>query len=111
MKLTFQSKKLQKLCEDAREMHKRRPDIERKLKLRIAALKASDTIEQLERNDPLGKWHRLTGNRNGQWAGTVSYNERLVIEPLVDGLRIVDIEKERQSTEAHIVEVIDYHEG
>ncbi|MBM6784502.1 type II toxin-antitoxin system RelE/ParE family toxin [Enorma massiliensis] len=82
MKVSFQTKKLQKLCEDEREMHKRRPDIERKLRLRIAALKANNTIAELEVNDPLGKWHRLKENRKGQWSGAVSSNERIIIEPL-----------------------------
>lgn len=109
MKLTFKTKKLEKLCEDERGMHKQRPDIERKLRLRIAALKANDTIEQLEQNDPLGKWHRLAEDRSGQWAGTVSYNERIIIEPLVNGLRVIGIEKEKQATEAHVVEITDYH--
>ena len=76
-------------------MHKRRPDIERKLRLRIAALKASDSIAQLEMNDPLGKWHRLKKNRKGQWPGAVSSNERIIIEPLKNGVRIIDIEEER----------------
>ena len=110
MKLTFLSKKLQKLCEDDREMHKRRPDIERKLRLRIAALKASEDIAQLEMNDPLGKWHRLKQNRKGQWSGAVSSNERIIIEPLKDGVRVIDIEEEKRSTEARVVEIIDYHE-
>ena len=55
MRVSFQTKKLQKLCEDEREMHKRRPNIERKLRLRIAALKANNTIAGLEVNDPFGK--------------------------------------------------------
>lgn len=110
MKVSFQTKKLQKLCEDEREMHKRRPDIERKLRLRIAALKANNTIAELEVNDPLGKWHRLKENRKGQWSGAVSSNERIIIEPLKNGVRIIDIEKERRSTEARVVEIIDYHE-
>lgn len=91
-------------------MHKRRPDIERKLRLRIAALKANNTIAELEVNDPLGKWHRLKENRKGQWSGGVSSNERIIIEPLKNGVRIIDIEEERQSTEARVVEIIDYHE-
>lgn len=110
MKVSFQTKKLQKLCEDEREMHKRRPDIERKLRLRIAALKANNTIAELEVNDPLGKWHRLKENRKGQWSGAVSSNERIIIEPLKNGVRIIDIEEERRSTEARVVEIIDYHE-
>ena len=36
--------------------------------------------------------------------------ERIIIEPLKNGVRIIDIEEERRSTEAHVVEIIDYHE-
>lgn len=91
-------------------MHKRRPDIERKLRLRIAALKANNTIAEPEVNDPLGKWHRLKENREGQWSGAVSSNERIIIEPLKDGVRIIEIEEERRSTETLVVEIIDYLE-
>ena len=81
MKLDYSSRKLRKLCEDEREMHKRRPDIERTLRIRVAALAANNSLGDLCANDPLGEWHRLTGDRLGQWAGKVSANERIVIEP------------------------------
>lgn len=109
MNLSFANKKLRKLCEDEREMHKQRPDIERKLRTRISALIANLTLKELIKNDPLGKWHRLSGNRNGQWAGKVSSNERIVIEPEVEGARIIDIENELTSTEARVVDIGDYH--
>lgn len=110
MNLTYSDKKLQKLCEDEREMIKRRSDIAPRLRLRIAALRTGTTLEDVIRNDPLGKWHRLTGDRLGQWAGKVSANERIVIEPMLDGVRIIDIDREVVAQEARVVGVdIDYH--
>lgn len=110
MKLSFSSNKLRKLCEDAHEMHKRRPDIERGLRRRIAALRANASLADLIKNDPLGKWHRLSENRDGQWAGKVSSNERIIVAPLEQGARIIGIEEELESTEAHVIEIEDYHQ-
>lgn len=110
MILTYADKKLQKLCEDEREMIRRRSDIARKLKRRIEALRANETLDDLVNNYPLGGWHRLTENRLGQWAGKVSSNERIVIEPMSDGVRIVDIDREYMAREVKVVDVgIDYH--
>lgn len=109
MKLDYSSRKLRKLCEDEREMHKRRPDIERTLRIRVAALAANNSLDDLCANDPLGKWHRLTGDRLGQWAGKVSANERIVIEPQEDGVRVIGLSEELQSTEARIIDIGDYH--
>ena len=110
MKLDFSSNKQRKLCEDAREMHKRRPDIERGLRRRVAALRASTSLADLIKNDPLGKWHRLSENRDGQWAGKVSSNERIIVEPFAQGVRIIGITEELESTEARVIEIEDYHQ-
>lgn len=47
-------------------MHRKRPDIEKKLRLRIKAIEAAETLGDLSKNDPLGRWHRLSGDREGQ---------------------------------------------
>ena len=90
-------------------MHKRRPDIERTLRIRVAALAANNSLGDLCANDPLGKWHRLTGDHLGQWAGKVSANERIVIEPQEDGVRVIGLSEGLQSTEARIIDIGDYH--
>lgn len=109
MILTYSTGKLQRLCEDEREMKRRRSDIEKKLRLRINALRTSETIEELVKNDPLGKWHRLTEDRLGQWSGSVSPNERIIIQPMSNGVKIIGIEEEQHANEVQIVEITDYH--
>lgn len=47
-------------------MHRKRPDIEKKLRLRIKAIEAAETLGDLSKNDPLGRRHRLSGDREGQ---------------------------------------------
>lgn len=109
MIVSYKNKKLEKLCTKAYVMSKQRPDIAPKLKLRINALEVASNIEELCQNDKLGNWHRLTGNRNGQWAGKLSGNERLVIQPMQNGLEVIELVLETQASEVLVVEVIDYH--
>ena len=109
MKISFSNKKLKKLCEDEAVMHRKRPDIEKKLRLRIAALKASADIGTLCRNDRSGKWHRLKEDREGQWAGALSGNMRIIIVPSKDGIRIIGFGEELTATEAIVQEIVDYH--
>ena len=109
MKLTYKTKTLEKLCTNEKEMRKRRSDIEAKLKLRINALETFSTLGEVVENDPLGNWHPLRGNRSGQWAGKVSSNERLIIEPLRTGeIRVDSI---LATTSAEVQGIEDYHKG
>lgn len=91
-------------------MQKQRPDIADNLKRRINALETADDIGELCENDRLGKWHRLTGNRNGQWAGKVSKNERLIFQPMQNGLEVIEFALETQASEVLVVEIVDYHD-
>lgn len=81
MEVRFEDKKLEKLCTDEREMRRKRADIADKLRLRINALKTVACVGELSTHDPLGYWHQLGENLNGQWAGTLSGNYRLLIRP------------------------------
>lgn len=109
MKLTYKTKSIEKICTDEKEMRKRRADIEKRLKLRINALEVNATLGDVVANDPLGNWHPLRGNRSGQWAGKVSSNERLIIEPLSNGE--VRVESILSTTEAEVQGIEDYHKG
>ncbi len=109
MKLIFKNKTIEKLCTDEKEMRKRRADIEKKLRLRINALEVHATLRDVIANDPLGNWHPLHGNRSGQWAGKVSSNERLIIEPLSNGE--IRIESILATTAAEVQGIEDYHKG
>lgn len=90
-------------------MRRRRPDIAGKIRRRITALKANSNLDELRKNDPLGKWHRLSGDREGQWAGKLSSNERIILEPREDGIEIIGLKEGLRATEANIVDITDYH--
>ena len=80
-----------------------------KLRLRINALEAFSTLAEVVANDPLGKWHPLHGDRAGQWAGKVSSNERLIIQPLANNE--IRVESILGSTFAEVQGIEDYHKG
>lgn len=65
MKLTYNNKKLEKICTSDKEMRKQRGDIAKPLRRRINALEAFATLQEVVENDPLGKWHPLHENREG----------------------------------------------
>lgn len=109
MILTYISRELERICEDERVMRKKRADIEKKLRLRINALRQCTKLGELRESDPGGHWHRLGGDRDGQWAGRVSFNERVVIEPTEDGRVLVSLEEQLTATEAKVIWIGDYH--
>lgn len=100
LKVQYKDNKLEKLCTDEREMQKKRPDLKKKLRLRIKALENSDTFGDLPEDDPGGAWHDLKGKRAGTWAGELSGNWRLLVEPTPNSLSAVD---------AIVVDIEDYH--
>lgn len=100
MDVRYKDNKLAKLCVDEREMQKRRPDLKKKLRLRIKALENSDTLGDLLDDDPGGGWHELTGTRAGTWAGSLSGNWRLLIEPSPSAV---------SATTLTVLDIEDYH--
>jgi len=98
--VTYRDNKLEKLCTDEREMQKKRPDLKKKLRLRIKALQNSETLGDLPEDDPGGSWHGLKGERAGIWAGELSGNWRLIVEPNPNSLSAVDVT---------VVDIEDYH--
>lgn len=100
MIVCYSSKQLEKECTDEREMKRKRGPLAPKLRLRINALEAANSLEELLTLDPLGRWHQLTADRAGQWAGRLSPNWRLIVEQ-VDG--------EGYAVTVLVVEIEDYH--
>ena len=100
MRVEYKDKKIAKLCTDEREMQKKRPDLKKKLRLRIKALENSDTLGDLLIDDPGGAWHDLKGKRAGTWAGELSGNWRLIIEPETNSLTAVTVT---------VIDTEDYH--
>ena len=102
MKVEYESAKLQKLCTDEREMQRKRADIAKGLKLRIKALESAPLFGDLQTDDPLGRWHELTADLRGRWAGKLTVNQRLIVIP--DS--IVDADYAASVT---VVDIVDYH--
>lgn len=100
MDVGYKDNKLEKLCTNQREMQRKRPDIQKKLRLRINALRAAETLGDLVADDPGGAWHDLHGKRAGTWAGELSGNWRLLVEPTPNA---------RSAIDATVVDIEDYH--
>lgn len=81
LEVRYTDKSLKKLCTDEREMQKKRSDIAPKLRKRIKALETATSVGELSTHDPLGHWHQLSANLDSLWAGKLSANWRLLIQP------------------------------
>lgn len=102
MEVQYADRDLRDLCTDEKKMRRKRGDIADKLRLRIGALRTANSIADLVTLDPSGKWHQLTANRAGTWAGRLSNNWRLIIRPEGDGLSA-------DAVEVTVIEITDYH--
>ena len=102
MKDYYATRALERLCTDEKEMAKKRADVAEKLKLRVNAIREAKNFGDLQRIDPLGKWHELKANLAGTWAGRLSPNWRLLVRPEGDG-------PPEERSEATILDLDDYH--
>lgn len=100
--MLYANKTIEKLCTDETVMRKKRGDIAGNIRRRINALETADSVGELRTHDPLGKWHQLSADRPGQWAGQLSRNERLLIRPH-------NTEEPWDSVTVTVLEVDDYH--
>lgn len=100
--MKFTDNRLEKLCSDEKEMRRKRPDIEKKLRARVNALRSADNVGHLKTLDPGGDWHDLKGKRQGLWAGELSGNWRIIIRPEGVGSAVTAIT-------VTVVEIEDYH--
>jgi proteic killer suppression protein len=111
MEITFGSRKMQKLCNSAKEMRARLGDRGMKsLQLRLAQIKAADTLDDLGKV-PGARCHELKADRKGQLAVDLVYPRRLVFEPdhnprpeKPDG----GLEW-RKVKRVIVIEIVDYH--
>lgn len=110
MYISFKNKKLLKIANDDKLMHKEFGSKRtQKFQLRLQQIMAADSLEDL-RNAP-GKYHELTGDRKGQWACSLDEPYRLIIEPHEDPIPSDNNGKyiwiEIKGVE--IIEIVDYH--
>lgn len=102
MEVRFDDKKLEKLCTDEKTMRKKRGDIAPRLRTRINALRTATRVGDLATLDPLGRWHPLTANLAGLWAGKLSGNFRLPIRPEGSG-------DHDSAVTVTVIDIGDYH--
>lgn len=82
MEVRYIDAKVERLCNDEREMKRRRADLVKKLPQRVNALKEAVRVGELPSIDPMGHWHQLNnGQWQGRWAGSSSPNHRIIVEP------------------------------
>lgn len=97
MHLEYATKKLERICTDARHMQRKLgAQVARSLKLRIAELRNGQDMTDLLVG--LGRWEELSGDRQGQWSARLTGNWRLIVEPHGSG-----------SATVHVVDITDYH--
>lgn len=104
MRILYASKKYEKICNSKEDCKRYRADLVSGVFRRHNALKVASSIEDLKRIDPLGKWHGLTGNRNGQWSGWLNGNFRLIVEPVLSDQGVIEGEET-----VRVLEIEDYH--
>lgn len=104
MKILYATKKLEKICNDKGACKRFRADLVNGVALRHNALEVASSMSDLVRIDPSGRWHELAGDRDGQWAGRLSRNYRLIIKPILDGMEVVEVEET-----VKVLDIEDYH--
>jgi proteic killer suppression protein len=109
MDIEFSSPDLQALCEQQRLMTKQLGDIcSRKLRTRLADLRAADNVAELTSGRP----HPLKRDRTGQFALDLHGGKRLVFEPANNPIPTRDDDSIAWDlvTKARIVFIGDYHD-
>lgn len=98
MDITYKSKKIEKVCTDAKVTERTYgKEIAEKIHQRIDEITAADTVEMMIRFH-IGRCHPLSQNRKGQYAVDLIHPYRLVFEKNGDDSKMVNI-----------LEIIDYH--
>ena len=110
MKLKYRSKKLENMCENPRYnkelVKKYGVDIAKKLPQRIKELKAFDSLNDVPTNPPFRR-HKLTGDRNGQFAVNITEQSRLIFRQKENS---IIIERLSEIKEIEIMEVSKHYE-
>lgn len=98
MEITYKTRKLQKVCTNAREAEKAHGTLmAEKIQQRIDEISAVETLAEMLQYR-IGGCHRLLGRREGQYALTLIQPYRLVFEMVEDKINVVCI-----------LEIVDYH--
>lgn len=98
MEITNKSKKIEKVCMDARTAERTYGrEMSDKIHQRIDEITAVDTVETMIQFH-IGRCHPLSNNRKGQYAVDLVHPYRLVFEKKGNKIQV-----------ANILEIVDYH--
>ena len=110
LKITFNTKRLEKLANNDREANAVLGKIRaKKFRQRLNDMLDADTLEDI-RFLP-GNYHELTGDRKGTWACDLDQPYRLIFKPHEDPVPADSSGRHIWSkiTGVEILEIIDYH--
>ena len=98
MDITYKSNKIRKICTDLKTADRTYgKEMTEKIRQRINEISAAESVEMMIQLH-IGRCHRLTQNRRGQYAVDLIHPYRLVFEKVGDTVQI-----------AVIIEIVDYH--
>ena len=104
MELEFQDKKLEKQCQNEKDLQRKHGSVQARVIVnRLNQLQAAESLDDVLKLPQL-RLHQLSGNRQGEWAVDVKHPKRIVLVPL-NG----DARDPRTVTKIKIIEVVDYH--
>ena len=110
MELTYKNEKLQDLCENPKYnkdlLKKYGPDVAKNLPKRINELKAFNSVNDIPTSPPYRR-HKLTGDRDGQFAIRITSQYRLIFRQKENNIIIEDL---REIKEIEIMEVSKHYE-
>ena len=110
MELTYKNEKLQNICENSKynkELVKKYGiEVSKKLPQRIKELKAFNSLNDVPINPPFRR-HKLTGDRDNQFAISITNQYRLIFRQKENNIIIEDL---RKIKEIEIMEVSKHYE-
>lgn len=110
MTIAFADKKLKKMTDDYALCCRKMGDVRARLLFaRLGAFEDARTLENVL-NLP-GRFHALSGNRQGQWACDLDHPYRLIFRPISDSIPVYPNDRYILSeiTAVEILEITDYH--
>lgn len=110
MELEFASRALRKQMEDEKVMSRTYGERAKPLRLRLALLREAANLSDVPHTPPPRR-HKLTGDRDGQFAVDLRHPWRLIFEPANDPAPLLDDGSVDLTavTRVRILEVSDYH--
>ncbi len=110
MDLTYKNNKLKELCENPKYekelVKKYGTEVAKKLPLRIIQLKSFNTLNDVPINPPFRR-HKLSGDRDGEFAVSITSQYRLIFRIKNNNIIIEDL---RNIREIEIMEVSKHYE-